>query len=97
MRRDKVLAILAEHRDELRERGVSSLSIFGSVARDEAGPESDIDIFIEIARRPFTLFDLVDLKAYLEDILGRPVDVVIRDSIKERIRDRVLNESIRAA
>jgi uncharacterized protein len=97
MRRDEVLAILAEHQDEIRARGVASLSIFGSVARDEAGPESDIDIFIEIGRRPFTLFDLVNLKEFLEGILGSHVDLVIKSSIKDRIRENVLNEAIRAA
>lgn len=97
MRRDEVLAILAEHQDEIRARGVVSLSIFGSVARDEAGPESDIDIIVEIDQRPFTLFDLVNLQQYLEEILKHPVDLVTSGSIKERIRDRVLKESIRAA
>ena len=96
MRRDEVLAILAEHRDEIRARGVVSLSVFGSVARDEAGPESDVDIIVEIDQRPF-LFDLVNLQQYLEGILEQHVDLVTSESIKERIRDRVLKESIRAA
>ena len=50
MRRDEVLSIIAAHRDELRRMGVLSLSIFGSVARDEAGPQSDVDLLVELDR-----------------------------------------------
>ena len=51
LRRAEVVRLLAEHREELAELGVISLSVFGSVARDEAGPESDVDLLVTI-RRP---------------------------------------------
>jgi uncharacterized protein len=96
MRRDEVLAILAEHRDEIRAHGVTSLALFGSVARNEAGPESDVDLLIEV-ERPFGLFALARLQMYLEELLGRRVDLVHRDSIKQRLRDRILEEAVDAA
>ena len=97
MRRDEALAILAEHRYQIREMGVSTLSIFGSVARDEAGPGSDVDILVEIGQGPFSLLDLAGLQIYLEEILGCKVDLITSGAIKEQIRDRILEESIRAA
>ena len=95
MRRDEALAILAAHRQELHAMGVASLSLFGSVARDEAGPDSDVDLLVEV-RRPFGLFALARLERYLESILGRPVDVGTPDSLHPMIRDQVLREAVRA-
>ena len=80
MRRDEVLRILREHRNQLRKQfGVKSLWLFGSVARDEAGPNSDIDLLVEVDRR-ISLFDLVDAGLFLERLLGVPkVDLVLSD------------------
>lgn len=94
--RDEVIAILAEHKDAIRSHGVTSLALFGSFARNEAGPASDIDLLIEV-ERPFGLFAMARLKTYLEDLLGRRVDLVHRDSIKSRMRDRILGEAVDAA
>ncbi len=95
MKRDDALKILAEHRDELhRQFGVISLALFGSVARDEAGPESDVDLLVEFDR-PITLFGLVAVQQYLEKILGvARVDVVMPDSIFPAIKDAILGEAI---
>jgi predicted nucleotidyltransferase len=95
MRRDQVLRLLAEHRDELSRMGVGSLSLFGSVARDEAGPESDIDILIELGR-PMDLFDLGRIQIRLEEILGHRVDLVMPDALRPRLRAAVLAEAVRA-
>ena len=64
MRRDEVLAILAVHRQELEGRGVASLDLFGSVARDEAHPDSDVDLLVEF-NRPVGLVAYVALERYL--------------------------------
>ena len=96
MRRDDVLAILAAHRDELRETyGVKSLALFGSVARDEAGPASDIDLLVEFDRS-IGLFHLFDTQHFLEDLLGRAVDLTPRNSIRPELRDIILAEAINA-
>ena len=66
MRRDEIMQKLRAERDHLRAKfGVESLALFGSVARDEAGPGSDVDLLVEFAR-PITLFDLVAVQQYLE-------------------------------
>jgi predicted nucleotidyltransferase len=96
MRRDEALAILLAHREELHRRGVRSLALFGSVARDEGRPGSDVDLLVEL-ERPAGLFTLIDVRRYLEEILGREVDLVTRGGLKRQVRQRVLAEAIDAA
>jgi predicted nucleotidyltransferase len=96
MRLDKVKEALETHKAELKDQGVKSLSVFGSVARGEAGPGSDVDLLIEV-ERPFGLFKLAEVKSYLEEILGCPVDLVTPDSLHPALRDTILNEAVRAA
>src|SRR5579859_2095622 len=95
MKRADVLRKLRAERDNLRERyGVESLALFGSVARDEAGPGSDVDVLVEFGR-PITLFDLVAVQQYLERCLGvRRVDLVPRDSVYPAFRDEILREAL---
>jgi predicted nucleotidyltransferase len=82
MRRDEAVRLLAAHRAELEAMGVTSLALFGSVARDEAGPDSDVDVIIDV-RRPFSLFDLANVHLRLEEIMGEaarhvPIEVQAR-------------------
>lgn len=94
--RDRAVQLLREHMDEMRALGVLSLSIFGSVARDEAGPTSDVDVLAEIGPG-IDLFQYIGIQHRLAEILGRPVDLATPDALKPRIRDRVLSEAVRAA
>jgi len=96
MRRDEALALLGNHREELRRLGVQSLAVFGSVARDEAGPESDVDILVELGR-PMGYFGFFDIQEYLQGILERPVDLVTREALKRQLKDRIVKEAIPAA
>lgn len=97
MRRDEALAILRTHMEELRTSfGVGSLSLFGSVARDEAGPESDVDLLVEFDRA-VGLFDFIRLRDRLAEVLNRRVDLVTPDALKRQLRDRILGEAVRAA
>jgi len=97
MQRDDVLKILADHRDELHQQfGVKSLALFGSVARGEATETSDVDLLVTFAR-PVGLFGLYTLQDYLVQLLGCAVDIGTLDSLKPRIRARVLAESIDVA
>jgi predicted nucleotidyltransferase len=89
MRRDQALRILREHKAELDQMGVRSLSLFGSVARDEAGPESDVDVLVEFSE-PETFATYMDAKLYLEDLFGRRVDRVTESGLRERIRPYVI-------
>ncbi len=96
MRRDHAIAILKSHAEELHRLGVRSLSLFGSVARDEAGPQSDVDVLVEFDR-PVGLFEFVDVKERLESMLGRRVDLVTPGALKRQLRERILGEAVRAA
>ena len=82
MKRDEVIGFLSSLRQEMEERfGVCSLALFGSVARDEAGPESDVDVLVEFRETP-GLTDYMRLKFWLEDLLGRRVDLVMKAALK---------------
>ena len=92
--RDEIRRTLQEHQPELVARfGVRSLALFGSVARDEATTDSDIDLLVEF-ERPVGLFELFALQDELEVILGRHVDVGTVQSLKPRVRERVLEEAV---
>ena len=97
MKREEVLQKLSPYRKELKKRyGVSSLFLFGSVARNEAGPGSDVDLFVEF-KTPIGLFDFVGLQQELEELLGCKVDLGTKQSLKLQIKDKVLEEAIRVA
>ncbi len=74
MTRSEISQTLAAHRDALTRMGVKTLAVFGSVARDEARPDSDIDILVGFQGLA-TFNGYMDLKFFLEDLLGRPVDL----------------------
>jgi predicted nucleotidyltransferase len=99
MTRNRVLEIIADHRAQLAsEFGVASLALFGSVVRDEATSASDVDMLVEFDGRPVGLFHLSRTQHYLETVLCVPrVDLVLRDSIKPALRDKILRESVWAA
>ncbi len=95
MKRAEVLAIVEIHRDPLQALGVKSLDLFGSVARDEARSDSDVDFLVEFAIEA-TLFDLFRVQHYLEEILGCKVDLGTRAALKQHLREPVLQEAVRA-
>jgi predicted nucleotidyltransferase len=78
---------------ELKRAGVLRSSLFGSFARGEAGPESDVDILVELPDGK-TMFDLIELEERLESALGRKVDVITYRSLHHLLRDRILREQI---
>jgi uncharacterized protein len=94
MDRAAILGLLSQHQAILRTLGVSSLAIFGSVARDEAGPDSDVDVLVEL-EAPVTFDRYMDVKFYLEDLLAKPVDLVTALSLKPQLRSIVEREAIR--
>src|SRR5689334_17991614 len=97
MRRDDVIGLLSSHIQELEERfGVTSLALFGSVARDEAGPSSDVDVLVEFRETP-GLTEYMGLKFWLEESLGRQVDLVMKRALKPWARPLVEAEAIRVA
>ena len=96
MQRDEVIAILRNHYNNLRANGVTSLALFGSVARDEARYDSDVDILVDF-EPPITFDRYMDVKLYLEEQLGAKVDLVTRKALKPQIRENVEQEAIHVA
>ena len=95
MRRDEVLQTLHQHYHKLVENyGITSLALFGSVARDEATDTSDVDVLVDFGAPP-TFDQYMGLKIFLEDLLQRRVDVVTRRAMKERVRPFVEKEAVR--
>jgi predicted nucleotidyltransferase len=91
MDRDAVIATLRAHERELKGAGIVRLSLFGSVARGEAG--NDVDLMGEF-ERGLSLLDLVGLENRLGDLLGARVDLVQENMLKERVRARVGQEAV---
>ncbi len=96
--RERVLAILRAHTGELRRRGVARLRLFGSVARGEAVPASDVDLIAEIDRRQigrFSLLDLAGLELDPADLLGHEVQIVTApEAMHPRVRTRVEGDAV---
>ena len=90
--RSEVLDLLENQRESLRQFGVRELGIFGSFARNEQRPDSDVDVLVDLKRETFR--DFMGLLSFLEKLFGRKVDLVMKDSIKPIIRDRILRETI---
>ena len=95
--RTQILEILANRQQEISSRfGVKRLALFGSAARDELAASSDVDVLVEFAG-PATFRAYMDLKFYLEDLLGRPVDLVTDKALRDELRPYVEKEMIRVA
>jgi len=93
--RKRVLTALRRHEKELRARGVTRLALFGSTARGDVEPGSDIDLLIEVdAASRFGLFAFLDLKNDLAGLLGRPVDLAFPDAMRPRLRAAVLRDAV---
>jgi hypothetical protein len=90
-----VLEVLRAHRQEIRDLGAVQIGLFGSHARGDATPESDVDLLVDLDQHTFDRY--MNLKLYLEDLLGRRVDLVLSDKLKPRLRQRILSEVIDAA
>jgi len=95
MARADVIRKLLDHRDVLRERyGVRSLALFGSVARGDAGANSDVDLLVEFDR-PVGLLHLIGTEQRLQDLLQvAKVDLVLRDDVIPELKDGILAEAI---
>ena len=76
-----------------RRFGVARLDVFGSVARGEAGPGSDVDLLYELAQGRSLGWEIEDLSQDLADLFGRPVDLVSRRALHPLIRDQILADA----
>lgn len=97
MDRALILALLQQHRDVISTRfGAKHLALFGSAARDEMRPDSDIDVLVDF-EGPATFDGYFDLKDYLEGLLCRPVDLVTSKGLKPRARQHVERDLVRVS
>ncbi len=80
----RLIKVIEAHKDDLKKRfSIESLAIFGSVSKGTAGPDSDIDILIKFKTTP-GLFGFIDLKKYLEGIVGHSIDLVNENALKKQ-------------
>ena len=87
MTRSEAIDILREHEADLRARGVARAAIFGSVARGDAGPGSDLDILVELdSDAALDVYAYAGLKSYIAELFSGNVDVVNRDALKPYLR-----------
>lgn len=97
MNSSEALETLRRAQDALRGRGVKHAAVFGSVARGENRPDSDIDIMIEIdPEARITVFDYVDIKGYIAQLFEEPVDVVNCEGLKPYVRPAAMADAIYA-
>ena len=96
MSTSEIIAQLRGNADAIRAMGATSLYLFGSVARDKAGADSDLDLFIDYdpARR-FSLLDLVGIKQLLEERMSADIDTTTRDSLHPMLKDDIERSAIR--
>lgn len=95
LHKQAVLDILSAHREQLQRYSVKALFLFGSVARDTAHAQSDVDLLVEF-EQTVGLFTFLGLKHYLEDILDCSVDLGTRNSLRPALKATVLEEAVRA-
>jgi uncharacterized protein len=95
MRRDEAITRIRKHADAIRAEGASALYLFGSLARDEARPDSDIDVFVEVdPLSSFSLLNMSGIRLIIMDELGQDVDITTRDSLHPELKDRILSEAV---
>jgi predicted nucleotidyltransferase len=85
-KREQILRLARQH-------GVTNVRVFGSMARGDAGPESDVDLLVEVGAEPSAWFP-GGLVAGLEELLGRRVQIITERGLDELLRDQVLEEAI---
>ena len=92
-----VLQTLRAHESELRLLGVSHAAVFGSVARGDASPDSDIDVLVDLDEdRAMGIFEYARLKLYINGLFDGASDVVNRRTLKPLLRDNILHDAIHA-
>ena len=90
----RLAAVLRAHLPDLRARyGLDGMALFGSYVRNEQRPDSDLDVLVDFGRTP-SLFDLVGLRDELTHLIGIPVDVVMRSTLRPRLARYVLREAV---
>lgn len=95
MRRNDAISILSRHEADIRARGVTRLALFGSIARDDARSDSDVDLLVDFEPPPGgSGLDYFGLPEFFSGLLGRDAEVVPRDHLKPFLKDAILGEAL---
>ena len=90
--REQVFSTLQQNRESIRRFGVEGMGLFGSCARGDAVTPNDLDFVVEFKVKSFDAY--MDLKFFLEDLFGCPVDLVLPNTIKPRLRTQIMKELV---
>jgi predicted nucleotidyltransferase len=93
--REQAISRLLEHEAELKRLGVETLYLFGSTALNEAGTDSDVDLFFDYPKGKFGVYELIDVKDYTAGILGAKADIMTRDSLHKMLRRKIETSAVR--
>ena len=97
MNREHVITKLRAHERQLKEAGVIRLSLFGSTARGDAGPESDVDLLAAFDEsRRLSLLDVIHVENQIADLLGERVDLLVEGTLKPYVKENVERDMVRA-
>ena len=95
MQTEEIKSRLAEQRTEIRKTFyVKKIGVFGSFVRDKQTRRSDVDILVEFKKGHKDFFNYMRLKYYLEASLGRRVDLVVKEAVKPRLKERIFKEVV---
>src|ERR1700730_7822924 len=95
MNKEQVINKLRAHEPELKAAGIVRLAVFGSVARGDNSPESDVDLLADFDKtKRYTLLTMARLENRLADLLGTRVDLSSREWLKESVKNHVLREAV---
>jgi uncharacterized protein len=78
--------------NELKALGVNEIGLFGSYVRNKQSKNSDIDILVSIEKRKKDLMNFMTIKLYLEDLFGAEVDLVLKEAVKQQLKNKIENE-----
>lgn len=95
MKRAEAISRLQQHEADLKRLGVEHLYLFGSTARGEAKEDSDVDLFFDYEKGKLGVYELMDVKAYAANILGRKTDIMTRDSLHKTLRRQIEETAVR--
>ena len=97
MDREHVIAKLRAHERQLKDAGIVSLSLFGSTARGDAGPDSDVDLLAAFDEsRRISLLDVIHVENQIADLLGERVDLLVEGTLKPYVKETVERDVVRA-
>jgi predicted nucleotidyltransferase len=95
MERDEAIRTLQQHEADLKRLRVEHLYMFGSTARGEANYDSDVDLFFDYQKGKLGVYELMDVKEYAANILGRKTDIMTRDSLHKTLREAIEATAVR--